>query len=80
MRIWSRETGSAGSSRVSLLPSILRLVLVLTRTYGIPTDFRGGVHIFNKTAISHRASPEFMGSRNCVPMALTAESQPAQDQ
>ena len=40
----------------------------LTRTYGIPTDFRGGVHIFIKTAIRYRASPEFMGSRNCVPM------------
>ena len=42
--IWSRETGSAVSSRVSLLISILRLNLVLT--YGIPPDFRGGVHLF----------------------------------
>ena len=29
------------------------------------------------TAIRHRVSPEFIGSRNCVPMAFTAESPPA---
>ena len=40
---WSRETGSAVPSRVSLLISILRLNLVLT--YGIPPEFRGGVHL-----------------------------------
>ena len=34
LRNWSRETGSAVPSRVSLLISILRLNLVLT--YGIP--------------------------------------------
>ena len=39
----SRETGSAVPSRVSLLISILRLDLVLT--YGIPPEFRGGVHL-----------------------------------
>ena len=44
LRIWSRETGSAVSFRVSLLISILRLNLVLT--YGIPPEFRGGVHLF----------------------------------
>ena len=43
-RIWSRETGSAIPSRVSLLISIIRLNLVLT--YGIPPGFRGGVHLF----------------------------------
>ena len=41
--IWSREMGSAVPSRVSLLISILRLNLVLT--YGIPPEFRGGVHL-----------------------------------
>ena len=41
LKIWSRETGSAVPSRVSLLISILRLNLVLT--YGIPPEFRGGV-------------------------------------
>ena len=44
LRIWSRETGSAVPSRVSLLISILRLNLVLT--YGIPPEFLGGVHLF----------------------------------
>ena len=46
LRIWSRETGSAVPSRVSLLISILRLNLVLT--YGIPPEFRGGVHLLIK--------------------------------
>ena len=44
MRIWSRETGSAVPSRISLPISILRLNLVLT--YEIPPEFRGGVHVF----------------------------------
>ena len=44
LKIWSRETGSAVPSRVSLLISVLRLNLVLT--YGIPPDFRAGVHLF----------------------------------
>ena len=44
LRIWSRETGSAVPSRVSLLISILELNLMLT--YGIPPEFRGGVHLF----------------------------------
>ena len=39
--------------------------------HGIPPDFRGGVH---------PVSPEFIGSCNCVPMAFTAESPPAQGQ
>ena len=39
---WFRETGSAVPSLVSLLISILRLNLV--HTYGIPPEFRGGVH------------------------------------
>ena len=51
LRIWSRETGSAVPSRVSLLISILRLNLVLTD--GIPPEFRGGVHLF----IYNRHSP-----------------------
>ena len=44
VRIWSRETGSAVPSRVSLLVSILRLNMVLT--YVIPPDFHGGGHLF----------------------------------
>ena len=44
LRVWSRETDSAVSSRISLLISILRLNMVLT--YGIPPEFRGGVHLY----------------------------------
>ena len=55
-----RETGSAVPSGVSLLISKLRLNLV--HTYGIPPEFRGGVHLFFKTTIRHRLSPEFIGS------------------
>ena len=75
LRIWFRGTGSAVPSRVSLLNSILRLNMVLT--YGVPPEFRGGVHLYIITAIRHRVSPELIGSRNCVPMAFTAESPPA---
>ena len=74
LRIWSRETGPAVPSCASLLISILRLNLVLN--YGIPPDFRGGVPFY--IAIRHRVSPDFIGSRNCVPMAFAAESLPAQ--
>ena len=45
LKIWSRKTGSAVPSRVSLLISILRLNTVLTY-YGIPPEFRGGGHLF----------------------------------
>ena len=48
---WSRETGSAVPSHVSLVISILRLNVVLT--YGIPPEFRGGVHSF----IENRHTP-----------------------
>ena len=37
------------------------------------------IYLF-KTAIPHRVSPEFIGSRDCVPMAFTAVSPPAQGQ
>ena len=41
LRIWSRKTGSAVLSRVSLLIFILRLNLVLT--YGVLPEFCGGI-------------------------------------
>ena len=44
-RIWFRETGSAVPPRVILLISVLGLNLVLI-IYGIPHEFRGGVHLF----------------------------------
>ena len=62
--------GSAIPSRVSLLISILRLNLV--HTYGIlPSSAAASIY---ETAVRHRVSPEFIGSRNCLPMAFTAES------
>ena len=67
--------GSAIPSRVSLLVYILRLALVLT--CGILSDFHGGVDLLILTATRHRVSPEFIGPRNCLSMAFTAESPPA---
>ena len=78
LSIQSRERRSAVPSRVSLLISIFRLNLVLT--YEIPPEFRDGVHLSIETAIRHRVSPEFIVSRNCVPMAFAAESPKAQGQ
>ena len=60
------------------LISILRLNPV--PAYGIPPEFRGGIHYLFKTAIRHRVSPKFIGSRNCVPMAFNGESPPLQGQ
>ena len=45
----------------------------------LPSSAAASIYLF-KTAIRHRASPEFIGSRKCVPMAFTAESPPAQGQ
>ena len=41
---------------------------------------RPAASIYETAIIRHRVSPEFIGSRNCVPMAFTAESPPAQGQ
>ena len=49
-------------------------------THGIPSDFRGGLHLFILNAIRHRISPEFIGSRNYVPMAFAAETPAAKGQ
>ena len=69
------ETGSVVPSRVSLFISILRLNLVLTGF--LPSSAAASIH---ETAIRHPVSPEFIGARNCVPMAFTASSPPAQGQ
>ena len=72
------ETSLAVPSRVSLLISILRLNRVLTGF--LPSSaVVVSIYLF-KTDTRHRVSPEFIGSRNCVPMAFTAESPPVQDQ
>ena len=66
LRIWSRETGSAVLSRVSLLIiSILWLNLVLT--YEIPPEFRGGVHSF----IYNRHTPSDQSRVNRVTQLRT---------
>ena len=77
LRIWSRETGSAVPSRVFLLISILRLNMVLTGFLHIQSFAAASIYLF-KTSRRHRVSPEFIGSRNGVPMAVTAESLPVQ--
>ena len=58
LRVWSCEMGTAVPSRVSLLISVLRLNLVLT--YGPLRDSAR----FPRRRPRHRASPEFIGSRN----------------
>ena len=58
LRIWSRETGSAVPSRVSLVISIHRLNLVLTGF--LPSSAATSNYLF-KTAIRYRVSPEFIG-------------------
>ena len=50
--VWSRETGSSVSPRISLLISILRLNLVLTN--GIPPEFRDGIQLFTVPYFSPR--------------------------
>ena len=45
----------------------------------LPISAAASIIIF-KTARRHWVSPEFIGSRNCAPMAFTAESPPAQGQ
>ena len=65
-------------SRVSLLiPIILRLNMVLT--HGVPPEFRCGVHFYLGCHAPSGQSRVY-GPRNCVPMAFTAESPPAQGQ
>ena len=79
LRTWSRETGSAVPCRVSLfvLHTQAESGAYLRDSSRVP---RRRPLIYIKTAIRHRVSPEFIGSRNCVPMAFTAESPPAQGQ
>ena len=59
-------------------PPYLGLIECLLTGF-LPSSAAASIYLF-KTAIHHRVSPEFIGSRNCVPMAFTAESPPAQGQ
>ena len=45
----------------------------------LPSSAAGPIYLF-RTAIRHRVTPEFIRSRNWVPMAFTAESPPARGQ
>ena len=45
----------------------------------LPSSVAASIYSFI-TATRHRVSPEFIGSRNGVPMAFTAESPPARGQ
>ena len=45
LRIWSRETGSAVPSRVSLLIAILRLNIVLTTGF-LPSSAAASIYLF----------------------------------
>ena len=76
LRIWFRETGLAVPSLVSLL--ILYTNAESGAWYSSRIPGRRP-YIFTSTT-HHRVSPEFIGSRNCVPMAFTAESPLAQGQ
>ena len=72
LRIWFRQTGLAVPSFVSLL------ILYTNAEYGAYSRYSSRVprrrpYIFASTT-HHRVSPEFIGSRNCVPIAFTPES------
>ena len=77
LKIWFRETGSGVPSCASLL---------ILHTHGESGAYSRDSSRFSRwrpfiyTAIRRRASSEFIGSRNCVPMAFTAECPPVQGQ
>ena len=77
LRIWSRETGSIVPSRVSLLTLH---TLAESGAYEQDSSQFLRQRPFIHTTNHYRASPEFIRSRNCVPMAFTAESPPVQSQ
>ena len=79
LRIWFRKTGSTVPSRVSLL--ILHTQGESGAYSRNPSRFSRWWRPFILSTIRHRVSPEFIGSRNCVPMVVfTAESPSAQGQ
>ena len=76
LRIWFRETGLAVPSLVSLLILYTNAESGAYSRYSFRVP-RRRPYIFASTT-HHRVSPEFIGSRNCVPIAFTAESPLAQ--
>ena len=77
LRIWFRETGLAIPSRVSLL--ILH-TQAESGAYSRDSSRCPQRRPYIFTTTHHRVSPEFIGSRSCVPMVFTAESPLAQGQ
>ena len=78
LRIWFRETGLAVPSLVSLL------ILYTNAESGAYLRYSSRIPerrpYISTSTTHHRVSPEFIGSRNCVPVAFTAESPLAQGQ
>ena len=67
-----------GFSRpVQRQPAHLHIRLKCLLTGFLPSSAAASIY---ETAIRHRVSPEFIGSSNCVSMAFTAKSPPAQSQ
>ena len=73
----SRGTGSAVLSRVSL--HILH-TQAESGAYSRDSSRFPLRRLFMSTVNRHRVSPQFIRLRNCVPMALIAESPPTQGQ
>ena len=73
----SPRDGFSVQSRVSL---IILHTQAESRAYSRDSSRFSRRRPFIQTTIHHRVCPESIGSRNRVPMALTAESPPAQDQ
>ena len=71
LRIWFHETGSAIPSRVSLL---IFHTQAESGAYSRDSSRFPRRCPFIYIALRHRASPEFIRSRNCVPTAITAEA------
>ena len=77
---WDRERSCSNQPSVTIVTAVRDTKRSTLSYLRIPPDFRGGPHLFIETAIRHRVSPEFIRSRNYVPMAFTAGSPPAQGQ
>ena len=77
---WSAEQGKL------IFPCPRSRLRVWSRKTGLAVPFRVSLLILHTQAESdayytgNRVSPEFIGSRNCVPMAFAGETSPAQGQ
>ena len=81
LRIWSRETGSAGSSRITLVVLHTQAESgVYSRAPLLPLAFREGVSSIFTVNGHDRSSPsrDFLCHAFAYPMAFIAENPPAQ--